>query len=311
MKISTLRRHSRKSALGCARPARLVGQSLNSGGDFFRSLRRTAKEAADRALKATLAQVTDYLNFMPEKNLGAWPQQFGAACNDLQVVTSDGLKLHGWYVPALGKRQPQTVLHFHGNKGNLGDQAAFYALLARRGYAVFAVDYRGYGRSEGTPSELGFYRDGLAAYQTALGLSGGVSDQLVIWGTSLGGAVAIELASRVGHGALVAESTFTNTAEVLGCRLPQGLTLPPEYVVARFNSLSRIGSVATPKLFIHGDRDLVIPDTLGKKLAAAASQPKRFFSISGAGHTDLKAVAGEKLFLIFSDFLENFKKPNL
>jgi fermentation-respiration switch protein FrsA (DUF1100 family) len=207
---------------------------------------------------------------------------------DCWLRTEDGVKLHGWFAPA--DSAIATLVMFHGNAGNISHRIPVIKALRDIGFNVFMIDYRGYGKSEGSPDEQGVYRDGRAAYEFVASHPGVDSARIILFGTSLGGAVAVDVA--VGHPAfaLILESTFSSARDVARVAYP---FLPVRWLLrSRFDSAEKIRSVHVPVLVIHGDHDSIIPFALGQRLFDAANDPKKFFTVPGAGHNDLFWVGG-------------------
>jgi len=221
----------------------------------------------------------------------------GSGCDveDRFFSAEDGVKLHGWWIRRVGSGDDDPVLlFFHGNAGNLSHRAELLFELAIRVPArVFVVGYRGYGRSEGRPSEDGLYRDARAAWRHLTGEGGLPPDRIVIFGKSLGGAVAIDLATEVDPGGLIVESSFTSIPDMAGKHYP---FVPKFMVRTRMNSLAKITTISCPKLFIHSKADRVVPYALGRKLYEAAPEPKSFHEVFGAGHNETWLVGGEAYF---------------
>jgi fermentation-respiration switch protein FrsA (DUF1100 family) len=197
--------------------------------------------------------------------------------------SADGTRLHGWFCPAANPRA--VVLYLHGNAGNvtcLKDTARL--LQEKLGVSVLVFDYRGYGRSDGTPSEEGILADARAARRWLAARTGLDERDLVLLGRSLGGAVAVDLAAADGARGLILENTFTSMTEVARAqawRLPVGSVMH-----TRLDSLAKIGSYHGPLLQTHGDADRLVPFAMGKQLFAAANEPKRFVAVPGGGHND-------------------------
>ena len=170
------------------------------------------------------------------------------------------------------------------------------------GADVLLLDYRGYGLSGGSPSEAGVYADAHAALDHLTGPLGWEERQVYLFGRSLGGAVAVELAQHKELGGVILESTFTSAADVANSAFfrPIGLL-----VGDRFDSLARIGNARAPLLFFHGDRDTIIPHALGRSLFEAAPEPKSFHTLTGAGHNDTVQVGGRPYFDVIRAFLRN------
>ncbi|MGB2870035.1 MAG: alpha/beta hydrolase [Bacteroidota bacterium] len=211
---------------------------------------------------------------------------------DCWIVTEDGLKLHGWFIPA--ENPVATAVVSHGNAGNVSHRLDFLRHLQRAGFNVLMYDYRGYGRSEGTPSELGIYRDGKAAYEYAIRLPEVDPTRMILWGTSLGGAVAVDVATHCPAAGLILESTFTSAQDVAKSAYP---FLPFRFLLrTKLNSIDRIRTLTPPILFLHGSKDRIIPFGLGRKLFESANEPKEFYSIEGADHNDTYSVGGTGYF---------------
>jgi uncharacterized protein len=216
---------------------------------------------------------------------GDWDTQRLVGASDAWVDTSDGIKIHGWWTHLNGS--PLVTLFLHGNAGNITNRAPRIQEIIAAGSSVLMLDYRGFGKSSGRPSEQGLYRDSEAAFIYLLS-KGYRPEQIILHGESLGTAVAIDLASRRPCAALILEAPFTSASEVAGTVVP---FLGP-LLVRSFNSLPKIRWIRVPMLFMQGDRDEVIPLRLGQNLFAAAQGPKTFWIIPGAGHNDILETAG-------------------
>jgi fermentation-respiration switch protein FrsA (DUF1100 family) len=166
---------------------------------------------------------------------------------------------------------------------------------------VLAVDYRGYGRSEGSPNEAGVYRDADAAYDYLVQVRHIKPANIIVYGHSLGGAVAIDLASRRECGGLIVQSSFTSVRDMARrtFRIPLFEYIPK----SRFDSLAKIRQVQAPILIVHGTRDETVPFPMGQQLFTAAPEPKSFFPIEGAGHNDVIEIGGDALLERFQSFV--------
>ncbi len=211
---------------------------------------------------------------------------------DCWPVTDDGVRLHGWYLRA--DSAIATLVIAHGNAGNISHRLDLLVAIRRAGFNVFMFDYRGYGRSEGSPDEDGIYRDGLAAFDFVHNLTGIDTQRIIFWGTSLGGAVAVEVATRKRVAGLILESTFTSASDMAGVHYPY---LPSRFILrAKLNSIDKIAKIHVPLLIIHGGRDRTVPFRLGKQLFDAANEPKEFFEIPSADHNDTYVAGGTAYF---------------
>jgi len=220
----------------------------------------------------------DRLIFLPHPLVaGVAPPGFG----DAWITTGDGVRLHAWRAPASPGHA--TLVWSHGNANNISNRAEPMMALAERGLGVLAYDYRGYGRSEGRPSEAGVYRDALAAYD-AERAHGTPAERIICFGESLGGAVSIYLATARPCAGVAVVATFTSLAPV--ARVHYG-PLAAAVLGSRFDSLTRVATLQVPILVAHGDRDEIVPFALGEELFVAASEPKRFVVVQGAGHNDV------------------------
>ena len=226
----------------------------------------------------------------------------GCVVEDRFFSAEDGVRLHGWWIRRVdGGDDDPVLLFFHGNAGNLSHRAELLFELATRVPArVFVVGYRGYGRSDGRPSEDGLYRDGRAAWRHLTGDGGLPPDRIVIFGKSLGGAVAIDLATEVEPAGLIVESSFTSIPDMAGKHYP---FVPKFMIRTRMNSLAKITTISCPKLFIHSKADRVVPYARGRKLYEAAPEPKRFHEVAGAGHNETWLVGGEAYFKALITFI--------
>ncbi len=216
---------------------------------------------------------------------GSWDTQQLVGAADVWIEASDGVKLNAWWVERPGS--PLVTLFLHGNAGNITNRAPRMQEIVAAGSSVLMLDYRGYGKSSGRPSEQGLYRDSEAGFVYLLG-KGYRAERIILHGESLGTAVAIDLASRRPCAALVLEAPFTSASDVAGTVVPYVGPL----LIRSFNSVPKIRWIQVPKLFMQGDRDEVIPLRLGQELFAAAQGSKTFWIIPGAGHNDILETAG-------------------
>lgn len=214
--------------------------------------------------------------FFPSRVLDASPASWGLDYEDVQLMTEDRVELHGWYLPYPGSRH--TVLFFHGNAGNISHRGDSILIFHRLGLNVLIFDYRGYGQSEGRPTEEGLYRDAWAAWKYLIDRGFSAKD-IVVFGRSLGGTVAARLASEVQPAGLILESSFSSARDLAHTLLPLVSRLTP--LRFKFNAARELGKVNCPVLVAHSKDDEIIPYVLGEKLYQAAKPPKRFMSLRG------------------------------
>ena len=239
--------------------------------------------------------------FFPERRLAGTPDQYGMTYKNLAIETKDGVHLHGWWIPAPSPKA--VLLFFHGNAGNISHRLENLKLLQGLGLSCVIVDYRGYGMSQGSPNEKGFYLDALAAYGAAAHYAQGQQVPLLVFGRSLGGAAALEVANGPAVKGVILESTFTN----LGAMAKAVFHLPGSESLfsGRFDSLARIELVKAPLLFFHGDQDHIVPHRLGRELYERAGAPKEFVTLRGAGHNDTISIGGRAYLAKIADFVDS------
>ena len=230
-----------------------------------------------------LAPLERRMFFFPAKYpAGDW-QPTTVLYEDANFQAADGTQLHGWYVPHQNPRAHALLLH--GNGGNITPLADTMRILNRRhGLALLVFDYRGYGKSEGKPTEKGILLDARAARDWLAAKEGIQQSDVVLLGQSLGGAVAVDLASTDGARGLVLASTFTSLPDAARWHMPW---LPAKLLMTiRLNSLEKIGEYHGPLLLSHGDADEMVPYEHGLELFSAAPGPKRMITVPGGKHND-------------------------
>ena len=248
---------------------------------------------------------------------GAWDVErlgagLGAASpkiEDVWMRAADGVRLHGWYCTPqqtggedsslISNRM--TLLWFHGNAGNLSHRYPVIEKLLEQKVAVFIIDYRGYGRSEGSPSEEGLYMDARAAWDYLLGERKISPGNIILFGDSLGGAIAIDLATKVDPAGLIVQSTFTSIKDMAAQVMP---FLPGFILRTKMDSINKIARVRSSKLFIHSPADEMVPYRFGRQLYDAASPPKRFYEVKGASHNEMDIIGGRPYFDAIGEFVQ-------
>jgi uncharacterized protein len=226
----------------------------------------------------------------PEKAHHGRPEDYGLQSRDLYFETRDRVRLHGW----LFIRNPQDpcLLWCHGNAGNISHRLDNIARLQSAGMNVFIFDYRGYGKSEGSLSEKGFYLDGQAAWETLLREGPVPKDRVVLFGRSLGCAMAADLATKMPAAGLILESGFPHLGAMARIHYP--FVFSERFFSHRFDALSRMKEIKMPILVIHGSRDTIVPPALGRRLFEAAPEPREWYEIEGADHNDTYVVGGKR-----------------
>jgi fermentation-respiration switch protein FrsA (DUF1100 family) len=228
--------------------------------------------------------LVDSLVYFPDRELYGDPGDVGLAFTDLTIPTEDGERLVGWWIPTRAEPARAHVLFFHGNAGNVSHRIEHAARLTAAGLDVMLVDYRGYGKSTGRPSETGLHLDAQASL-AALRAGPHVDPaRIVLMGESLGGAVALRLALEAPPLACVLQSTFTSLRDVARAHYPAALSA---LAGEAFPSLERIRRLRAPVLMLHGDVDEIVPLAHAEALFAAAPEPRRLHIVAGAGHNDL------------------------
>lgn len=231
---------------------------------------------------------SDRMIFLPQ------PSTYQDNNQILKLTTKDGVKISAVYLP-----NPQakfTILYSHGNAEDLGEISPILAELRNLGFAVFAYDYRGYGTSEGNPSEKTAYKDIDAAYDYLTQKLGVSPERIILYGRSVGGGPSVDLASRQPVGGLILENTFVSTFRVV-----TQITLFP---FDKFNNIEKIKKVRSPVLVMYGKADTVIPFWHGEKLFAAANEPKMFLAIETAGHNNFRETGSKEYDRALQEFTQ-------
>lgn len=221
------------------------------------------------------------LLFFPLKVIEFYPSQVETPYQDIRFRSEDGHTLHGWFFPG---RRDRTLLFLHGNAGNIGDRLDKIQFLRRVGWSIFIFDYRGYGGSEGSPTIEGVLKDGAAALRYLNETRRIPNEQITLFGESLGGSLAVDLAGREPFASVILESTFTSLRNITRKNYP---FIPPWLVPDRLRSIDLIRHLKAPVLVVHGTDDALIPFEMGKELFEAAPHPKRFLEIKKANHNDV------------------------
>ena len=245
-----------------------LGQLLLIGGTIYLAL----------MLYLYLNQVNlIHLPNYPSRRISSSPQQIGLEYAEVELTAVDGVHLQGWFLPH--QRSQATLLFFHGNAGNISHRLDSLQLFHDLGLAVFILDYRGYGNSGGKPTEQGIYRDAEAAWRYLTETRKIPASEILLFGRSLGAAVAAYLAERYPAMGLILESTFTSIPDLAQALYPW----LPARALARFqyDTRQRLPHIDMPLLVIHSPEDDIIPYAQGRQLFELARQPKRFLQLRG------------------------------
>lgn len=228
--------------------------------------------------------------YYPDPDIGLTPSYYNLCHENVFLKTDDEENIHGWFVHSTNNSNVKTltrpdtsntvtVLFCHGNAGNIGDRVYSIKTFCDLGLDVFIFDYRGYGRSSGTASEQGTYRDAWAAWRYLVDEKGISPDRILIFGRSLGGAVAAWLAEKVNPGMLVLESTFTSVPDMARHMFP---FLPSKFLCRfKYNTIDVIAKIRCPVIIAHSQDDEMIPIQHGKRLFERAAQPKKLVLMNG------------------------------
>jgi len=224
------------------------------------------------------------LVFLPEmdRDYRATPAAIGLPFTPLKLATTDGETLDGWFVPAKSEARG-LVIFFHGNAGNIAHRLDYLRMFHELGLATLIVDYRGYGLSSGSPTEPGTYLDAEAMWRHARDVLRFPADRIVLFGESLGGGIAAQLAAKQRPAALVLASTFTSVPDLGSDLYPM---LPIRLLAdIRYETLAKLSQISCPVMVIHSRNDDIIPAAHGRRLFEAALPPKQFLEIEG-GHNE-------------------------
>jgi uncharacterized protein len=241
------------------------------------------------------------LIYFPFRALEAEPKALGLRHEEVMLAAEDGVRIHAWWLPLPEARL--TVLLCNGNAGNMSFRLDRAQQMQRRlGVSVLLFDYRGYGRSEGRADEQGTYRDARAAWRFLVEEKRVPPEQVVLFGESLGAAVAVQVALERKAAALVLESAFTSIPDMARSAYP---FLPPvgPLIRTRYETITKVPKLGLPLLVLHGERDEIVPIAQGRRLFEAAGGPKRFFAIPGAHHNDTYLAGGEEYWQVLGAFL--------
>jgi uncharacterized protein len=249
------------------------------------------------------------LIFFPSSVLKGTPRDLGLAYDEVSIPVmtweEKSERLHGWWIPA-GSAKSDVLLYLHGNGGNISANLGHARRFHQLGFSVLLIDYRGYGRSKGKfPTEAEVYRDAQAAWDYLVEQRDIDPRNIFIYGHSLGGAIAIDLAVRRPQtSGLIVENTFTSMSALLAKRGIIRL-FPTKWLInQRFDSLSKLKLLRVPLLLIHGKCDRTVPFKMGQMLFEVAKVPKQFFVAPHAGHNNVASISGEDYLHAIGEFYQ-------
>ncbi|WP_427159620.1 alpha/beta hydrolase [Aliinostoc sp. HNIBRCY26] len=250
--------------------------------------------------------------FFPSSVIEVTPKEFSLSYDDvwLPVTANSGRteRIHAWWIPAKSKND-QVLLYLHGNGENIGANVTHANRFHQLGFSVLLIDYRGYGRSEGAfPDEMSVYQDAATAWNYLVNQRKIDPKNIFIYGHSLGGAVAIDLAVKQPQAAgLIVQGSFTSIREMIDYR-NTFRAFPIDLILnQRFESIKKIPQLKMPVLFIHGTADETVPSFMSQKLYAVAPEPKKIILFEGAGHNNVAQLAGKQYFQWIEEFVEKSK----
>ena len=251
-------------------------------------------------------RIENFYVFFPQTEFDITPEALHMKYRNVSFYTEDGERLHGWFFP--GRKEAPVILYCHGNACNISHLLGYAGLLLKKNLQVFLFDYRGYGKSTGSPSEKGIYMDVQAAYDYLIDQEKIPPGRIVMAGHSIGAAAAIDLMTRNYARSIIIESAFTSTKDLSREIFP--ISVISFLLPANYNNLWKIAKINAPKLIIHGQDDEIVPFEMGKKLFEASKDPKYFYPIAGAGHNNTFIEWGDGYFKTLEDFIYNSRLDN-
>lgn len=215
--------------------------------------------------------------FFPSKKLQQTPGNWNLEFEDVYLNSTNGNKIHGWFIPS--NKSKRVVLFLHGNGGNISHRGESLLIFNHLGLSTLIIDYQGYGKSEGTPGENAFYNDARVAFHDLVNKRGFQKENIIVFGRSLGGAVAAKISAELKPGAVILESTFSSVSDMAERIFP----ILSKVIVLRyqFETARHVQELESPLLVLHSREDEIIPFASGEQVYLAANKPKLFFEITG------------------------------
>lgn len=247
------------------------------------------------------------LIYYPAAEVDVTPKALGLPFEEVAIDVEPGVRIHGWFIKAAREPSVATVLFSHGNAGNIADRLDRVLRWRELGADFLLYDYRGYGRSTGSPDEEGTYRDGRAAYDYLVNARQVDPTRLILMGESLGCAISIQLAIERKAAGLAIEAPFASIARMANAIYP---FLPlGSFIRTRYDNVEKIPRLKMPLLVVQGTKDEVIPVAQGRMVFDAAPEPKQYLAIQGALHNDVYVVGGLGYRRAFAEFIARATAP--
>ncbi len=238
--------------------------------------------------------------FFPDKTIIETPQDYGLEYEDIYFKSTDNVKLNGWWIPH--NEAIATLLWFHGNAGNIGDRSHnIFLMHSKLPINIFIFDYREYGRSDGTISRQGTFMDSEGAYKYLIEIRKVPEEELILFGRSLGSALATFIASRFKCTGLILEAAFTSSTDIMKL-----YGIPASFISRNANlykPIEWIREIKVPVLYIHGEFDYTIPSWMSRTMYENTHHPKFYYMVHGAGHNDTYIAGGDKYFARIGEFI--------
>ncbi len=244
--------------------------------------------------------IVNYFSFHPDKVNVIATEDLPANVEEITITTEDKVKIISLYLLSTGSEK--LLIYFHGNAGNIYHRIPDLLHLQKSGFNIIGVSYRGYGKSEGSPSEAGIYLDGKAVYQYALEELGFSAENIIILGRSIGSTVATNLAQHKNLHGLILVTPLSNGK---GQAEASGLGLISTFAGDAFDNLTKIDNLNSPLLVIHGTQDRVVPFLMGEAIFSRAKTEKKFIKIEGASHNDLQSAYSKKYWMPILKFMND------
>lgn len=248
--------------------------------------------------------------FFPSPSIEITPALLDLPHEEVWITVDQTERIHGWWIPAEDK-EIGTLLYLHGNAINIGANVTHASRFHQIGFSVLLMDYRGYGLSEGNfPTEQQVYQDAEAMWNYLTQERNIPPEQIFVYGHSLGGAIAIQLATQQPNMAgLIIDGSFTRIRDMVNLN-PLYRIFPIDWLLTqRFDSISKVSALQMPVLFIHGTADTKVPATMSELLYKAAPEPKHLYLVPEAGHNDVAEIAGLAYLQVVEQFVKQVTSP--